>query len=326
MDFLTSRNGIADYTASGLGWTLHDSSFAVDADTPTVNDWVVLSSPGESGDDALYLYLTYQTVANGIYRVQSGLHWNAATNAFVSPYPATVQNLGLISGVAFSLYVYGDMDSVVILVSNGTYLYGNYYGALDGTSGDATIARTTAAVSAGSSVALPLDAVPASWLVGGKVVVRDLTNIAQATIADITGDVVTVSSLAAGYASGARVQEECCHFISKSIMFVNDGYGLIGRTGVVAGNNNTLSGYNHNANVLAAVDPDEQGLAWAVDFSHVVKSTSPAGYFGRHRNLMVVSATGITAGGVYTDGAGQSWRALPVYFSSSARMLLFREV
>lgn len=326
-DFLTSRNGIADYSASGLGWTLHDSSFAVDADTPTVGDWVVLTSPGESGDDAICLYLLYSTVANGILRYRSGLWWDATTHARVQGFPNADQTIGLTSGSSFNLYVYGDLDAVHVLIGNGTYLYGIYCGSLEAPLYDPTIARTTGAVSSGSNVVLPMVSVPSAWRVGDVVVVRDLAGVELATIADIAGANVTVASLAASYASGARVSRDCAIIVSRGNTYLSEGYGLIGRGGAVAGLSNLVSGYNPNTTLTGAVDPDPLNSVWLTDRSHVIRSSAPVGYFGAHRHLLTVSATGITLGTVYqVDPTGDEYRALGVYFSSGVKTVLLREV
>lgn len=176
-DWLTSRNGIADYSTAGLGWTLHDSSFAVNADTPTAGDWVVLYSPGENGKQDLYIRLLYSSLANSIVRINAGLYWNASTNAWVSSFPGSDQTGGPTSGSSFNLYIYGDLDSFSIIIGNGTYLYGRYFGVCDNPMHDPTIAITSGAISSGSNVVASVDAVPSSWRVGVAIFIRDNASI-----------------------------------------------------------------------------------------------------------------------------------------------------
>ncbi len=58
-DFICKRNGTYDYSSTGIGWTLHDSSYAVDEDNPAANDWYVICSPGEGGKDDMYFKIAW---------------------------------------------------------------------------------------------------------------------------------------------------------------------------------------------------------------------------------------------------------------------------
>jgi len=73
-DWICKRNGTYDYSVDGLGgWVLHDAVYATDEDTIANNDYFVIRSPGESGDEDLYFQFTY--LANYI-KIVGYLSWN----------------------------------------------------------------------------------------------------------------------------------------------------------------------------------------------------------------------------------------------------------
>ena len=45
-DFVCRRNGSYDYSTSGIGWSLVDSSYATDEHNPASGDWFVVYSAG----------------------------------------------------------------------------------------------------------------------------------------------------------------------------------------------------------------------------------------------------------------------------------------
>lgn len=326
-DWLTSRNGIADYTASGLGWTLHDSSFAVDADTPTVGDWVVLKSTGENGKQALYTQLTYSTLANSIVRRSAGLYWNAATNAWEAGFPGvgTIQANYPTGGTSFNLYIYGSLDKFCTVIGNGTTLYASYFGLVGETLYDSTIATTAGAVTAGSNVVASVDSVPASWAVGKAVFIRDEAHIERTVIGAISGTDVTLATLANGYASGARIARDYV------VLLTWGGYGLYGfftqisRGGVVGSTTNAAT--SSDIILTGAADPDLLNDAHVADKIRVIiaSGVNLAGYYGALSDILLISSSGLVSGNVYQDESGQSWRALTIS-QTTAGMVLFREV
>lgn len=326
-DWLTSRNGIADYSTSGLGWTLHDSSFAVDADAPTVGDWVVLKSTGENGKQALYVQLTYSTLANSIVRHIGGLYWNASTNAWVSPFPSggTLQAPGPTSGTSFNLYIYGSLDKFCAIIGNGTNLYPRYFGLAGETLHDSTIATTSGSVAAGSNVVVSVDSVPASWAVGKAVFIRDEAHIERAVIGAISGTNVTLATLAYGYASGARIARDYVVLESYATPGLAQCYSLVGRGGAVG---STATAYaSFDSTVVPAADPDQMNSVHATDKLRYSTSggTNSVGYYGALADILAASTTGLTSGSVYQDESGDNWRALLV-FGMAGNMCLFREV
>lgn len=321
-DFLTSRAGIADYSLTGLGWTLYDSSFAVDADTPTVNDWVVLRSPGEDGREALFYSLTYSTLANSILRTRAGLAWKATTHAWVTPFPSAEQSAGPTAGTSFTVAVYGDLDGFTILVGDGTTWYARHFGRTADTLGDPTVALATGAVSAGPSIVVPVDTVPSSWAVGRAVIIRDEAKIERAVISALGAGSVTLATLANGYAAGARLSGDHVVIITGSTYGLDSFITLIGRGGAVVPGN--LVAARVLSTVLTDADPDQLNSDHATEFVRLGLSsgTNIVGLYGRLRNILQVSTVGITAGVVYADEAGGSWRA----YTLGTSRFLFREV
>lgn len=322
VDWLTSRNGIADYTSLGLGWTLHDSFFAVDQDNPTVDDWVVLSSAGEDGKQGLYWRLLYSTVENGIVRHKSGLYWDASTNAWVSGFPANDVTVGMISGTAFSLWVFGSLDSLSVVVGNGTGLYGAFLGLPARQMYSTDIATTTADVTSGSNVSVAVDVVPEGFAVGVAVVIRSNAAIQLAVISAISGTTITFSSLSSNYPSGSRIAADYSLLISGAGKFLSTMYTQIGRNGTVIPGNSLVIG----ANPLSYTNPDSRNSDPLSFFIGIYGSLAAVkGYYGQIQNVVEVSPTGITSGLVYNDrNTGDAWRAL--YIDSDAKMYLFKEV
>lgn len=318
-DWLGSRNGIANYSSSGLGWTVHDSFFATNADTVAVNDWVVFRSAGENGKQDLYYYMLFSTLANSILRTQAGLYWDTSTNAWVEPYMSTVQPAGPTTGSAFNLFIFGSLDSFSIIIGNGSAFSGRYFGLLDDPMTDATVATSSGSITAGSNQVLTVDAVPASWATGVKVFIRDLAGIELATISAISGNDVTFATLVNGYVSGAKIARDYCPIISWSTQFLDIGYTQISRTGSLAeGDKQGVRMYN--STLLDTAAPDKASSLHLTEYSRVAYYGQ--GYYGRHKDILLSSNTGITSGTVYTDQYGVNWRALSI----GSVMHLFREV
>lgn len=322
-DWLCARNGIVDYSASGLGWTLHDSSFAVNQDAPAANDWIVISSTGENGKQNLYYRMLFTTLASSIIRTRSGLHWNPSTDAWAQPYPNADVSGGPTTGSSFILYIYGSLDQFSIIIGNGTTLYGRHYGLQEDTFHDSTIAITTGDVAAGTGVVIPVDAVPASWSVGKSVIVRNLATIEKTTITAISGLNVTMT-LANAYPAGARIARDYGTFISASTYFVSLGHGQINHSGTVGSVNNDLDG-NFLSETLLAGDSDSMNSCHSTEYTELYDTNgTPGGRYGRiTKDMLNVSSTGTVSGTVYSDDlTGDNYRALLV----NSKMYLFREV
>ena len=110
-DFLCKRNGSYDYSSTGIGWTLHDAVYAKDEDAVVFGDYFVAYSPGESGDEDLYVKITY---ASGFINCHVYLYWNASTHTGVTA-AGTANNWTNTNSANAVLWVYGDLDSVILI-------------------------------------------------------------------------------------------------------------------------------------------------------------------------------------------------------------------
>lgn len=237
-DFLCARNGTYDHTSDGLGYTLWDSSYATDEDNPTTGDYFVIYSPGEDGNQDIFIQFTWYDAT--YFRVRAYLSWNPTTHAGTTSYATSDANniYALDTMGTYSFYIFGDLDAFACFFNYGTGDYrGNAFGKLApltiGTQED--VAILSSGVSAGSSVAITLDAVPSNWEVGRTIFIRTVhTNnistsfIEAVTISAISGNVVTVSTLAHAYAAGSKMQEFYAILCPNSYQFLAGGTFVFG--------------------------------------------------------------------------------------------------
>ena len=109
-DFICKRNGTYDYSGTGIGWTLHDSSYATDEDNPADNDWYVIYSPGEGGKDDLYMKIV-MTSAN-IY-INGYQAWDATAHTGGNRYVTSTSNFAVGVSDTPTLYIYGNLDGIL---------------------------------------------------------------------------------------------------------------------------------------------------------------------------------------------------------------------
>lgn len=320
-DWLGSRNGIANYSTTGLGWTLHDSYFATNADSVAINDWVVLSSSGEDGKRGLYYRILFASLANSILQTRGGLYWNAATDAWVSALATADQANGPTTGSTFSLYIYGDLNAFTIIIGDGSAWFARHFGAAAETLYSDTPVLTTSSVTAGSSVSVPVGTVPATWAVGQAVIIRDNAAIERTTIISKTGSAITVN-LANSYASGAMVAADYSVLCTNGNFSLTNFHTQIGRGGAVAPTATVNA--RLQTDLLNDPDPDQLNSAYYTQPVRISlgTGTNVIGYYGQLRNILVVSSTGITAGSTHTDDTGATWRAFPI----GSYTYLFKEV
>lgn len=326
-DFIGARSGIADYSTAGLGWTVHDSSYAGgNEDAPATDDWVVFKSSGENGKRSLYIRLLFSTLANGIVRHSSGLYWNASTNAWVSGlYSGQNVNCGPTTGSGWNLYIYGSLDHLYIIIGNGTALYGRAILIPEYPIHDDTVATTTSAVTAGTGVVVPVDAVPSSWAVGKAVYVASATAMEKNTITNISGLNVTMT-LANNHASGARIARDMTIAMSYPSYFVGQLFINFSHEGTAAPSNYVSTVVN--STILTAADPDPSNNCHTTSRVRIAGTlTTPAGDFGATPRVLRVSPTGTTSGSVDADDAtGDVYRLLSIMEGSTPTMYAFREV
>lgn len=307
-DFVCARNGSYDYTLTGIGWTLYDSSYAVDEHTISTNDWFVVYSPGESGAEDLYFRCTFIT---NYIKVEGFLYWNAATNAGVQQY-STGSNWYIADADVPILWVYGSLDAIFALSrqnSTSANVYPVFFGKSVNTLYDDTVAVSAASITAGSNVVIDVGTVPASWQVGMKLFIRDQTqvNLTAAAITALTVSTVTIT-VAQSYAAGAKLSADLSYYCSSGNTV---GYG----TTFLMLHNGTKSQIISPVTVgssqtpIMGGNPDTlYGEYIAVPVAHY---NATYGYMGEVDGVFM-RAAGATNYSVYQDVLGNNYRAFTV--------------
>lgn len=323
-DFICKRNGTYDYSSTGIGWTLHDSSYTTDEDNLTSGDWIVIYSAGEGGSDDLYVKLIYNGTATP--DCCSYLYWNNTTHTGVTLYGVTTADM-LTAGTDYVLYIYGDLDGVSVVPDIGTtptYAFGTFFGrAVDGPY-NPTIYTLASAYSAGSNVVITLPSTPSygfeQWQ---NVYIRDDAHIEIIQIEAVSGAQITVD-LVNSYAAGAKVQADHCYIANTGASFSsynNIGhYALISRTGVVGGSSNGLMLTRSTTAIVDELQTLDARSIAPVTVGY--NATKFRGVGGRLPNMYTCTATGFTHNDLYTlHGVNYRYRAM-----HSQAYILFKEV
>jgi len=316
-DFICKRNGTYDYSLTGIGWTLHDSSYAVDENTLTLGDWVVFKSVGEAGDADLYFHYEYTSAT--YHRIRGWLYWDNVTHAGVQNVYTATDNM-MCDNSSHDIWIYGDLDFVSVVHQNnaGTTNYACHFGFLGDSSWyDTTVATSSAAVSAGSGVTITVDAVPSSWAVGKKLVLRDDAGMEHITILtlsglDITADVVN------NYAAGCKLARD--YPVIQSNLNNSTGASCFAILFTHSSTFATTQGIPVLTAGTPGYDPDPYEDNWGAIPVQIGYGTT--GYFGVLPNHLVAPSTAIDYG-VYTTEAGVSYRHIECY---SSGYFLFKEV
>jgi len=229
-DFICRRNGSYDYSTTGIGWTLFDSSYAVNQDTISTNDWIVIYSPGESGNDDLYFRMRY---ISGFIVIEGFLYWDAAANTGVQQYNST-SNFTVGDSDVPVLWVYGDLDSVFLIErpTTGSATFNPApFGKVVNTLYPQDVYATTNSVTAGAGVTINFASVPSSWKAGQKLFIRNNASIEMFTISSIGSGSIVASSLATSYSSGAKVAADVGYFAPTGGTMGSTGTLLINHVG-----------------------------------------------------------------------------------------------
>lgn len=328
-DFVCKRNGKYDYSSNGIGWTLWDSSYAVNEDNPQLNDWFVIFSPGQSGSEDLYMQVQW---ISGYFTIKGYLSWDPTTHAGTTSYAYGTANSLTFADAASNptMSIFGDLDHIAVMNSFGGDDYGTSFGycepAVSGIDTDTAI--SSASASAGSNVVITLDAVPSGWEVGTNVVVRTVhTNdvstakIEYTEISAISGNNVTVD-LTYSYTAGFKVSAWNCYVTGNNqmasslypLIVPNGSYGLVNQTG----NSAALSiGSSNN-------DPTYyEGLYVMTDWVFQVATYGwPLFFVPMYKNLMVITSPMVTNDTV-VDRNGVYWRCKKCF---SLKYMAFKEV
>lgn len=315
-DFLCKRNGTYDYSASGIGWTLHDSVYAVDEDNPATNDYYVIFSPGEGGKDDLYYKIIWMAAAIRIDMFQS---WDASTHAGANTSAGNNQ-LDQVSG--FSLWVYGDLDMFCIInkVVAGDYdgwIGGKAVPNWDGQSGE--IVNCAGALTAGSDVSITVDSMPTEWAVGKDIYIRTTHNDAMATvkvemctIKTLVGLVIT-ADLLNDYTADSALSNHLCYHMQQPKYMSSTTYCFTGKKTAPGWVNSTANPIRLSL-TTGSFDPSMQDARTFLSKLHM---QGIDGYFGYQKNIrftVTIPTSGyITDEDILEEEDGTQWRVFGIY-------------
>jgi len=206
-DFVCKRAGTYDYSLTGIGWTLFDSYYAVNEDTISTNDYFVIYSNGENGDNEQYIHV--KKTANA-FTISGYLKWNATTHTGVFAYG--VDNWTNTDATNNILWIYGDLDAVLGISKYSTIYYPGMFGWMPESVIDQTKTTVALAITAGSNVVVAFPSVPAGWAVGTKLFVRDGVNLERVNITVIDGLNVTFSAFVASYLADSEFSMEITNY------------------------------------------------------------------------------------------------------------------
>jgi len=306
-DFICKRNGSYDYSTTGIGWTLHDAVYAVNQDTLTVGDYIVLYSPGEDGLQSLYFKVTY--TGTGQIDTIGYLYWNNSTHAGTQGYGNC--HFYTTAATSSELWVYGNLDYIFLFNRYGTTYNIAHFGWCPGSPYDQNITSAPSSIASGSSRVVSFTSVPASWIVVKYLFVRDTTNIERVLITNISGNDVTFSSFVASYAAGAK--------FSLMITYALKGYGGVGSVEVLIGQDGTKGATINKYSVLSNYPTTPINDTYPVIPIYYIDYYTTIGPLP---NVYLMSPiTGIAQESAHTDVVN-SWR----YFGVSSFPVVVREV
>jgi len=197
-DFMCSR-GI--YAATGVGWTYHDSSYAISETSISINDYFVMYSAGEDGSRDLYFKVSY---VSGYIAILGYLYWNNSTHAGVYSY-GLANHWANTLATNNILWIYADLDSFLGISKYGTTYNSGRGGWMPDSTIDQTVTVCPNSISSGSSVTVTFTSVPSSWIIGTQLFVRDNANIEKVVVSNISGSNVTFTSFVSSYSSGSKL-------------------------------------------------------------------------------------------------------------------------
>lgn len=226
-DFICKRNGTYDYSSTGIGWTLHDSSYAVDEDNPQVNDWIVVYSVGENGTDDIYVKLTW---TSNLITAKLHQSWDSSTHAGSTNAAGTSSNWtvtdAMDSGDPFGIY--GDLNLIcgVFAYSSTVYRSVVFGKVIPNYEWQTDLSYTvSAALTAGSDVVITPSSIPSNWAIGIDVYIRTThddamgtVEIEKARITAITGSTITVD-LVNSYTADSKVSDHIGYICGNNAQF-----------------------------------------------------------------------------------------------------------
>ena len=208
-----SSNGSYDYSTTGIGWTLIDSSYATNEYTLAANDYFVMYSAGEDGTRAMYIKV--RLLAN-TFEILGCLYWDATAHTGTQQFGIINTSWTNTSATNNILWVYGDLDQFIGISKYSTLYYPGQGGWMPGSALDQTITVCPGTITAGSNVVVTFTAVPGAWAIGTKLFVSDNTNIERVTITNISGNDVTFAAFVSSYSASSKFSMERTEYVSGS--------------------------------------------------------------------------------------------------------------
>lgn len=323
-DFICKRNGTYDYSTEGIGWTLHDYSYATDEDNCTINDWFVIYSPGENGKEDIYIKVLWTSAYISFYGYQS---WNASTHAgSTNNYNPSSSSWSIAETGSLVMWVYGDLNFITVLnrLSYTDYRV-SFFGKLSSCFSDVSdsVANCTTSLTAGSDVSIVVDSAPVSWEAGRELYIRTTHNndmstvkIEKTTIKTIDSNTIT-ADLTYSYPTSAALSEIVGYTTQAIYQFYSTCYTLIDA------NKTNNASITLLAVLLSSTSVDPDTYENAVISSDIVCSTNygvigKLPYIKYSPNLSVNYA----AEDSFTDADSVSWKFFVAY---SGKYIVVRE-
>lgn len=325
-DFMCKRNGTYDYSTTGIGWTLHDAVYAVDEDNPAINDYFVMYSPGESGDEDLYIKCTW---ISGYLKFQGYQSWDSTTHAGSSNYYISGNNLTLAETDAKILWVYGDLDFLACISKLTDSDYRTcYFGKVLPAYSDVSnqVANCASVLSSGSDVSITVGVVPSNWAVGTQLYIRTSHNDAMATV---DTEKITIKTLVGTTITADLVN----NYTANSKLSDHVGYLGIGTTQIGSTMNALITPDGSVSNqavvqrvsVISTGDVDPDALGDRIGITRIYISKNNVGLMGYIPFIRYTPTHNayFDAEDVLTEVDGTEWRCFHNYYN---KYLAFKEV
>lgn len=316
-DFLCKRNGTYDYSLTGIGWTLHDSYYAIDEDNLSVDDYIVVYSPGEDGEVEMYWQIKWDVTA--LVNMFGCLYWDNVTHTAVKPYGTASQ--GFTIGAAQYLHIYGDLDHFYFLNDSdpadgncACYNAGRFQTVLH-----VPPIVSVGSLSAGSDVVITVPDATLEHLAPGRgLYIHDEAEMEVATVKTNNGITQITVDLSNSYSAGARLRSimpyiQCNDTGTFMAGTGNDTIMLISGTGA----------YPHNgANTAFGAISEPLPDLGHFNGSPFQMYDGSGGIDKSFNNLLYTSSlTGISYLDVFEDVDGGLWR----YFLMGGKGVFLRE-
>lgn len=324
-DFLCDRDGTYSYAGSGIGWTLHDAVYAVDEDNLTVNDYIVVHSTGESGDEDMYVRIVWSTSD----QLKPYLHtyWDAGTHTgygdvYINTYYAAQFEDGE------TLYVYGDLDWFGVEESN---LHNAFMaaGVLDYRVHTRHVEDVTnGALTAGSDVTIQMaDTTHTEYAVSGYLFIKDTQGSGQFEKIQVktnNGSNTITADLTNSYSAAAKICSIFPYWMNPrdaNFIYTTNGRMLHDWAGNQGGTTFGALSHAENTTALGYQDPSTLTSEYvAMDF--VMFDDSDNSYVGHIKGIHCIEDTGLTSLDVLTDRDGNDWR----FFATGTRQIIVKEL